>query len=123
MNIKGLGQQLLSIDLIKKTDRNRKTVQTQDREPGNQGGNGGQEQARHHLTEEELQEALKRLQEVPGVKENNFQFRVTRDENRIIVFVEDPSGKVLRRMTDQELWLFLQEKSNRSKGNLLNKAM
>ena len=121
MTIRGLGQKIIDLGAIKNIDR-RKAQETKDRDPGQGGGDDGKPLLHHELSDEEVQEAIKRLKEVPGVKDANFQFRVVREGKRVVVFVEDPSGKVLRRMSDNELWLTLNEKS-KPKGNLLNKAM
>ena len=121
MNIKGIVNNLIPIDL-KKIDL-RKTRNTPDRDP--QQGGGGEEKPKHrNFTEEELQEALKLLRELPGVKINNLQFRVERNNDRIIVFLEDPTGKVIRRIPDTELRSLLKNHlPDSSRGNLLNKAL
>ena len=122
MNIKGIVNNLIPVDL-KKIDL-KKTRNTPDREP-QQGGGGGDEKPKHrNFTEEELEESLKLLRELPGVKTNNLQFRVERNNDRIVVFLEDPTGKVLRRIPDTELRALLKNhQPDSSRGNLLNKAL
>jgi uncharacterized FlaG/YvyC family protein len=122
MNIKGIVNNLIPIDFAKKVDL-RKTQNTPDREP-QQGGAGDRPPEQHRFTDDELQEALKCLRELPGIKENNLTFRVERNEARVIVFVEDYTGKVIRRIPDVELWIILKNRQpNTTRGNLLNKAM
>jgi uncharacterized FlaG/YvyC family protein len=122
MNIKGLSNNLIPIDFAKKTDF-RKTQNTPDREP-QQGGGGDKPPEQHRFTDEELQDALKLLKELPGIKENNLSFRVERNEERVVVYVEDYTGKIIRRIPDMELWSLLKNRQqNSTRGNLLNKAM
>ena len=122
MNIKGLVNNLIPIDFAKKTDF-RKTRNTQDREP-QQGGGGDRPPEQHRFSDDELQEALKLLKDLPGVKENNLSFRVEWNDLRVVVFVEDVTGKIVRRIPDIELWSLLKNRQqDSSRGNLLNKAM
>jgi uncharacterized FlaG/YvyC family protein len=122
MNIKGIVGNLIPIEFAKRNLR--KTENHPDRD-AQQGGQGGGEPPKHHkFTEEELKAALQMLKELPGIKQNNLQFRVERNNDRIIVFVEDPTGKVIRRIPDLELWSMYSRKQNDSaRGNLLNKSL
>ena len=122
MNIKGLVSNLLPIDFGKRYLRKTRNEPERDAQ---QGGQGGQQPPQHHrFTDEELTAALKMLRELPGIKENNLQIRVERNEERIIIFVEDPTGKIIRRIPDLELWaMFLRQQTDSPRGNLLNKAL
>ncbi|MDZ4678117.1 MAG: flagellar protein FlaG [Oligoflexia bacterium] len=121
MNIKGIVGNLIPIDILK-TDR-RKTQNTSDRDP-QQGGGGDAQPEQHRFTDSELQDALKLLKDLPGIKENHLQFRVERNDKRVVVFVEDSTGKVIRRIPDTELWYMLKNRQHdQSRGNLLNKAL
>ena len=122
MNIKGVVGNLIPVDFGKRDLR--KTRNEPDRD-AQQGGQGGGEPPKHHrFTEEELAAALKMLKELPGIKENNLQFRVERNNDRIVIFVEDPTGKVIRRIPDLELWsLYTSRQSDSPRGNLLNKSL
>lgn len=122
MNIKGLVSNLIPIDL-KKVDL-RKTRNTPDRDPHQGGGGGGENPKGHKFTDEELEAALKILRDAPGVKIHNLQFRVEKNLEHVVVFIEDPTGKVIRRIPDTELWSLLKNhQPNSSRGNLLNKAL
>lgn len=123
MNIKGVVGNLFPIESVKKPERKDRAQQTQDREPQQDTG-GGHEPEQHRFTEEELKEALNILKENPGIKNNNLQLRVEHNESRVIVFVEDYTGKVIRRISDVELWAMVKAKSLQSeRGALLNKAL
>jgi uncharacterized FlaG/YvyC family protein len=123
MNIKGIVNNLIPIDFFK-TDL-RKTRNTADRDPQQGGDGGGETPQRHQFTDQELDEVLKHLRELPGVKVNNLQIRVEKTENRVVVFVEDVTGKVVRRIPDTELWFLMKSRSTTvgDRGNLLNKAL
>jgi uncharacterized FlaG/YvyC family protein len=121
MNIKGIVSNIIPLDL--KSIDLRKTRNTPDRDP-QQGGGDNSQAKQHKLSESELEEALKILRELPGVKANNLQFRVERANDRIVVYLEDPTGKVLRRMPDQELYALIKNHNpDKSRGHLLNKAL
>lgn len=123
MNIKGVVGNLIPVEFIKRTERNEKTQSSQDRDPQQSGG-GGKEPEQHRFTEEELKEAINYLKENPGIKSNNLQLRVEHNQSRVTVFVEDIYGKVVRRISDTELWAMVKAKSLQSeRGALLNKAL
>jgi uncharacterized FlaG/YvyC family protein len=122
MNIKGVVGNLIPIDFGKRDLRKTRNEPERDAQQGGQGGGG---QPKHHkFTEEELASALKMLKELPGIKENNLQFRIERNNDRVVIFVEDPTGKVIRRIPDLELWaLYTSRQADSSRGNLLNKSL
>jgi uncharacterized FlaG/YvyC family protein len=122
MNIKGVLATVIPVDFGKRDLRKTRNEPERDAQ---QGGQGGQQPLAHHrFTEEELKDALKMLRELPGIKENNLQIRVERNEDRVVIFVEDPTGKVIRRIPDLELWaMFTRRQTDNPRGNLLNKAL
>lgn len=120
MNIKGIVGNLIPVDFVKRTDR-QKTKETTDREPQNQQGGGEPEQ--HRFTDEELAKALEFLKQNPGIKTHNLSLRVERNGNRVVVFVEDYTGKVIRRISDTELWALVKSGEQKARGTLLNKAL
>ena len=80
---------------------------------------------RRGLSEEELQEALKILEALPGVKDNGLKFKLTRSEDGVpVVHVEDRNGKIVRRIPESELSMLKSRNVDpKATGNLLNKAM
>ncbi len=123
MNIKGVVGNLIAVDFLKRTDKKStgQAKEAMDRDP--QQGGGGQEPEQHRFNDAELEEALKFLKENPGFKNNNLQLRVEKNQGRVIVFVEDYTGKVIRRISDTELWAMVKSKSQSNRGTLLNKAL
>jgi len=123
MNIKSVVGNLIPIDFGKRDLRKTRNEPERDAQQGGQ-GNGGGQYKHHKFTEDELASALKMLKELPGVKENNLQFRIERNKDRIVIFVEDPTGKVIRRIPDLELWaLYTSRQADSPRGNLLNKSL
>lgn len=80
---------------------------------------------RRNLSETELQEAVKILESLPGVKDNGLKFKLSRSEDGVpVVYVEDRNGKVVRRIPESELsQLKARNVDSKSTGNLFNKAM
>ena len=121
MNIKGVVGNLIPIDVTKKTDR-KKMKETVDRDP-QQNQQGGSEPEQHRFTDEELARAIQFLKENPGIKIHNLSLRIERKDTRVTVFVEDYTGKVIRRISDTELWALVKSGEQKSRGTLLNKAL
>lgn len=97
---------------------------TSDRDANGQQQREGQT-PRRNLSEDELQEAVKILEALPGVKYNGLRFKLSRNESGVpVVHVEDRNGKIVRRIPESELsQLKARSVDPKSTGNLLNKAM
>ncbi len=123
MNIKGVANNLIPVDFLKNDLR--KTRNTADRDPQQSPGGGNETPQRHKFTDQEIEDALKYLRELPGIKLNNLQFRVEKKEERVVIFVEDSTGKIIRRIPDTELWSLIKNRptSTVNRGNLLNKSL
>lgn len=101
------------------------TVETTDRDP-----HGKQEQAeeqpKRHLTQQEIDDAIAYLKSLAGVKENNLIIRLEEHDGIKVIFVEEPGGKVVRRLAEADLFVLLKSKAApepKKSGNLLNKAV
>lgn len=124
MNIKGLNPNIIPLEPRTKVESNRavKTQESTERDP-----NGRQEapdkENRRHLSDEEFQSALEKLENHPGIKANALVVRVeTKEDGLRLVFIEDPSGQLVRRFTEGELWQATLD-PDRTKGQILDKAM
>jgi uncharacterized FlaG/YvyC family protein len=97
-----------------------------DRDPNGQQQKEGEAQ-RRNLTEEEIQEAIKILEALPGVKDNGLQFKLSRGENGVpVVHVTDRNGQIVRRIAETELSQVKARQTGgavKTTGNILNKAM
>ncbi len=124
MNIRSVGPNLTPLE-IKKPEVSKETKLDSSQERDAQVFyQNGKEQERRKLTEEELQEAMKHLQGLPFVKDNNWAIRLERVGEIVTVFVEDNTGKIIRRIPEQDLWgLISQQNNDQNKGNLFNKAI
>lgn len=99
-----------------------KTEDTADRE-GNGQSAGQEQEKRRNLTQEELDEAIKYLEALPGVKDNGLNVRLERNADGIpSILVVDRLGKVVRRIPESEISVLTANKEKKS-GHLLNKAM
>lgn len=77
------------------------------------------------MTEEQFEEALQVLKNLPAVKEHNLTVEAIEHEGRRIVLLKESDGKVLRRIHEAELWTLPEMKSSdpsNKKGQLLRKT-
>lgn len=95
-----------------------------DRDPNGQQQQPEPEKHRN-LTDEEIHEAIKVLEALPGVKDNGLQFKLSRGEDGIpVVHVLDRTGKIVRRIPESELGqVKARQGEKKPTGNLLNRAM
>lgn len=124
MNIKSVGPNL-TLTEVKKPEVSKETKldNSQERDAQVFYGNG-KEQEKKKLTDEEIQEVIGHLKELQFVKDNNWTIRLERSGLINTVFVEDSTGKIIRRIPEQDLWGLLSQKNkDQNKGNFLNKAM
>ena len=119
MNIRSLTSLFFPKE-IKRVERKTDSA-SPDRE--SQAGAGeGDNQKKRKMTEEEIQAAVETLKQVQGVKDNHLTVRVDRAQDIVVVYVEDNTGKVIRRIPEADLWSLSQEKG-KTKGHLFDKAM
>lgn len=130
MDVKNIARNILPFSLGKSSEaKMRESVASETKSSTDRDANGQQQREEHvpkrGLTEEELQEAIKALEAVPGVKDSGLQFKLVREENGVpFVRVLDRDGKVVRRIAEAELADVRARQVNaKSTGNLLNKAM
>ena len=122
MNIKSAVSQIIPLS-VRKLQRENKTEATADRDP-NAGRQEKKEERtpRRNLSQEEIDKAVDYLKNLPGVKESHLSVRLTRENNVPVVFIEDPAGKIIRRIPEMELSLIGGTPAT-TKGNLLNKSL
>lgn len=77
---------------------------------------------KRHLKQEEFDEALKALSEHPGLKSNNLSVKVETKEDCRVILVIDGAGNVVRRLSENQLWLATRDK-DRQTGKILDRAM
>ena len=125
MNIKNVLNQVVNLAGVSKSKLDHKTTLDASGERDTDLGRGQEEAANHKMTEEEALEVLNHLKQLDGVKSNNLQVRMEKTEDRYVVFVQEVSGKTVRRIPESEMWFIYQKQKSGDgkKGQFLNKAM
>ena len=126
MDIKGIARNILPLgptkpDAVQEARTRSKTDANNDREGDGQ-ATSDEDQRRRNLSPEEIQEAVKYLEGLPGVKENGLTLRLETKDGVSVVYIEDRAGKVVRRIPESELSLLTSNRQKKS-GHLLNKAL
>ncbi len=129
MDIKNALNAILPLNLRAKTetDRTIKAGNTNDRDAnGQMAYDQNQHKQEEHppMTDEQLQRALKALQEFPAVKEHNLTVELIEQEGRKFVLLKEPDGKILRRISEAELWTLpvMKQADPKAKGQLLRRT-
>jgi hypothetical protein len=123
MNIKSvISNPVLPVDPKNRIEGGVRTKSSTERD-----ANGKREQAegevKKKLNDSEFEEAFKVLKGMPGLKSNDLSLRVEVGADGMrIVYIEDLNGKVIRRLTESQLWLATRDK-DRQTGAILDKAM
>jgi uncharacterized FlaG/YvyC family protein len=124
MDIKGVARNLIPLVSVRAAQEAKaarsKTDANNDRDGNGQAS--GEEQRKTKLSPEELTDAIKYLEELPGVKENNLTVRADLSSGTAVVYVQDRDGKVVRRIAESELWQLTSNRQKKS-GHLLNRAL
>ena len=122
MDIKGLVRNVMPFTTKAQTERmtQAKTDASQDRD-GN-GQSQGEARKQKHYDEEEVQEVVKVLEALAGIKDNGLKVRVSANDGVTVIFVEDRQGKVVRRIPESDFHFVLANRTKKS-GQLLNKTL
>ena len=124
MDVKGLVRNIIPLapQAAKETRKSVKTDNATDRDPNGQSSQGGDQGSRRQFTQEELEETVKRIEALPGFKDNGLRARLAQANGISVVYIEDALGKVVRRIPEAELGALADSQEKKS-GHLLNKAM
>lgn len=75
------------------------------------------------MSDEQYEEALKQLRAMPGVVEHGFQIETEMIDGRRFTLVKESSGKVIKKITESELWTLPQvSEGEKPKGQILRKT-
>lgn len=124
MDIKGVLKAVLPLDIRSKksVEKTIQTGSTTDRDANGQMFQEQQQEKEHPpMTEEQLQKALEHLKTLSVVKDHNLTIQLVQVEGKNFVHIQEPSGKIVRRIPEQELWS-LQVVKDTEKGQLLRKT-
>jgi uncharacterized FlaG/YvyC family protein len=124
MDIKGIARNVIPLPSVRKSEdsKAKSAVDADNERDGNGQASNGENQKRRHLNPEEILEAVKYLEGLAGVKDNNLRVRFETKDSITIVYIEDRDGKVVRRIPEAELSLLTCNRQRQS-GHLLNKAL
>lgn len=122
MNVKNISTAaILPVDPKQRVEGKSRARASTDRD-----ADGKREQAepelKRHLTDQEFDEAIKALEEMPGLKSNNLTIKVERSADVRVILIMDGSGKVVRRLSESQLWLATRDRDKQT-GRILDKAM
>ena len=122
MNIKGV----ISFPVPAVEPKNRVEGRTRAQASTDRDADGRREQAepgvKRHLSDEELADAIKVLEQHPGLKANNLTIKVEQKDDCRVILILDPQGQVVRRLSENQLWSATRDK-DRTTGKFLDKAM
>lgn len=109
MNIRSLSNpaQVLAKDKIE-ASRQIKSDQTEERE-GNGQQTHGDGEAHRPLTPEELEQVLKKIRSIDGIESNGLLVKLVEENGQKVVKIEDPTGKVVRRFVERDLFFYLNQ--------------
>lgn len=123
MNIKGMFSNILPNTEVRSVDRAGKAIQsdsTHDRDANGQQFYGEQQQQREPMTDEQLEQAMEHLKNLPSMKEHKWTVHLEIQSEGRFVVVKDNLGTVIRRIPELELWSLPTD--NSSRGQLLKRS-
>lgn len=123
MNIKGLGigtLQRIEANRTQDTKGAEKSHDTADRDADGR-RHGSQQEQKQNLSDIEFQAALEQLKKTPAILDYSLTVSVKSIEGVRVVFIADPMGKVLRRLSEAELWLVTRN-SDKPTGRILDRT-
>lgn len=107
-----------------RVERSIKSESTTDRDGNGQMpfDQGGQNEKRGPMSDEQIKKALEHLRGLQAVKDHLLTIElVTKEDGKRFVLIKEPDGKVVRRIYEHELWS-LQAVQDTDKGQLLRKT-
>lgn len=122
MNIKSVvTNPIIPVDSKQKIEKNARAQSSTDRDADGRRDQGQNEQNRH-LSQQEFDDALKTLENLPGLKSNRLTIKVEAHEDHRVVLIVAPDGKIVRRLSENQLWSATRD-HDRKTGTILDKAM
>lgn len=122
MNIKSINPQpILPVDSKQKVDGNVRAQSSTDRDADGRRDQSQSEQKKN-LSQQEFDDALKALENHPGLKSNMLTIKVEQQGDMRVVLIVAPDGKIVRRLSEGQLWSATRDQ-DRKTGNILDKAM
>lgn len=110
-----------TVKSIEKVDRSIQTDSSHDRDPNGQPGYDQNQKNNEPLTEEEIQNAMEHLKDLPFVKEHGWQIEMAMEGLTRFVLVKDDRGQLIRRFPESDLRTLPLDLDDK-KGQLLKKT-
>ncbi len=82
----------------------------------------GEGELKRNLSDQEFDDAIKVLQDLPGLKSNDLTIHIELKDDCRVVLVLDPEGQIVRRLSESQLWQATRDKDKHT-GRILDKAM
>lgn len=95
-----------AINTVKNIERTERAIQSDsahDRDPQSQSGYEQNRKSNEPLTDDEIQNALTHLKDLPFVKEHGWLIEMHVEGSGRFVLVKDSSGQLIRRFPEQDL--------------------
>ncbi len=122
MNIKSvITPPIFQTEAKARIEANGRTQNSADRDADGKREQGDHEQKRH-LSKQEFDEALRILEDFPGLKSNNLVIKVELEDDHRVILIVDHEGKVVRRLSESQLWSATRDRDKQT-GRILDKAM
>lgn len=123
MDLKGIGKpvNLPPVQGREKVERSISSEKTTDREGNGQAAYGEGGEQHPPMNDEQFKKALEHLRNLQAIKDNHLEVIEYVTEGKRFVLLKEPSGKVIRRIPEKELWSLITVK-NKEKGQLLSKS-
>ena len=126
MNIKGVTNSILPVDIKARTEalaevRRQTTQNAADRDADGKQQQQQQEAPNRHLRDEEFEEVLTKLKALPGIKDSSLTVKVVQHTDHRVIHIEDAEGQVVRRLSEADLWT-LYFSNGRTTGQIFDKA-
>lgn len=107
---------------VEVTSKNFRMLKSSDRDANGQASRDNQEKPKRQLSETEFQAAVTYLENLPGIKNNGLHVRVHLMGERRFVLIEEPNGKVVRRIGEEDLADLMSIKSNDPAGHIYDRV-
>lgn len=126
MDIKHALNAVLPISVRSKdpTEKSIRMGNTTDRDANGQTGYQQQKQQHPPMSDEQFKKALEHIKEIPAVIEHHLIAEALLVDGKRFILLKEPSGKMIRRIPEMELWSLpvFKENEPHGKGQLLSKT-
>lgn len=126
MDIKGIARHILPFTTKAQQTEMAAKARSHTDASGDREGSGqaaSEERKKREYTPEEVQEVVKHLESLSGVKDSGLTVRVAKADDVTVIYVEDRNGKTVRRIPEIEFGALLASRAAKKKsGNLLNRT-